>query len=189
MTTLDERPDDHTGETREAIREDRLAGLAGASVLLAGAIHLAVAPSHLLEAPVIGVLFLGLGLAQVATAVAFRTARGLRFLLGVIAVHLAVVSLYVASRTVELPFMPPHDAAHALARLPVAGGVGDGVPLYPGARIEDVGPVDLVALLAELTLIAAVCALLPDRVRARVITLMVVLAGLAFALRAAMVLA
>lgn len=197
MSALEERPPspapdgavrDGVGTAAE-VRADVLAGVAGASALAAGVIHLVVVPPHLVETPVIGALFLGLGLGQVGLGLAFRSVRSVKALLAVVVVHLTVISLYVASRTVELPFMPPHDAAHEFPHLPVAGGIGDGVPTYPGARIEAIGPLDLLCLLAELVLVAVATALLPDKVRTRVTSLMVGLAVLALVLRAAMVLA
>lgn len=179
MTTLADRgvgrPDLLDGS-----RVVTLTRVARVAALAAGGTHLVVAPQHLVEAPVIGALFLALGLGQVALALAFRAVRGVRALLAVVGVHLVVISLYVATRTVELPFMPAHDG---VPHLPVAGGVGDGIPTYPGARIEAVGPLDLIALVAELVLVGTVVALLPDRVRTTVTTLMVSMAGLALLLQ------
>lgn len=67
----------------------------------------------------------------------------------------------VASRTVDLPFLPVHGSEH----LPVAWGVGNGVPVFPGDRIEQVGLPDLVCLAAELATVAALCALSTPLVR------------------------
>jgi hypothetical protein len=97
--------------------------------------------------------------------------------------HVALIALYVVSRTAELPFVPPHDPAHAADRLPVPGGVGEGVPVFPGSRIEEVAAVDLVCLVAELGLVVALTALLPSRARARLGTLMAALGVLAVAAR------
>lgn len=197
MSALEQRPALAAGEAgaaggtgpdeAEAVRAARVAGLAGASALVAGIAHLAVTPHHLIEAPVIGLLFLGLGLLQLGLGAAFGLVRSVRAQLGVLLVHLTVVASYIASRTVELPFIPPHDAAHQFPHLPVAGGVGDGVPTYPGARIEGIGFVDMLCLVAELVLVAAVTALLPERVRARVTALMLALAATALMLRVVLV--
>ena len=70
----------------------------------------------------------------------------------------AVVALYVASRTVDLWFLPPHG--HGVEHLPVAGGVGNGIPVLPGDRIEPVGALDLACLGAELVVIAMLMSLL-----------------------------
>ena len=175
--TLDDDP--------AATREDVLAGIAGAAALAAGVIHLAVTPHHLVEAPVLGALFLLVGLGQVALALSFQLALGVRTLVLVVVAHVGVIAVYVTSRTVELPFMPPHDAGHDVRHLPVAGGVGNGVPIYPGSRIEQLGVLDLGCLAAELVLVLAVLALLPERWRARFSTALALLAGLAVALRAA----
>jgi FtsP/CotA-like multicopper oxidase with cupredoxin domain len=72
----------------------------------AAAIHFAVVPDHLREFPLYGVFFLGLGLFQVALAVAFvaRPSRRL-FALGA-AVTMSVITLCIAARTVGLPIGP-----------------------------------------------------------------------------------
>ena len=97
--------------------------------------------------------------------------------------HLAVIGLYVASRTVDLPFVPPHDAGHEFEHLPVDGGIGNGIPIYPGSRIEPVGLLDVVCLAAELALVAAVVSLLPPRLRGPATTVVAVLAVLGLVLR------
>jgi hypothetical protein len=101
----------------------------------------------------------------------------------VVAVHLAVMGLYVASRTRDLPFVPPHDAAHEVPHLPVELGVGNGLPIYPGTRIEPVGVLDLACLVAELVLVAMIVGLLPSRWRNAVTSAMVGLGLLAVAAR------
>ena len=83
---------------------------------------------------------------------------GVRALTGVAVAHLGLVALYVLSRTRDLPFAPAHaagghvDADEVAAAAP--GGVGNGVPLYPGSRTEPVGVLDLVCIGAEVALVA-----------------------------------
>ncbi len=161
-----------------------LVAMAGAAV--AGGIHLAVAAEHLAEGWLIGGFFVVLGSAQLGLVVALRRRLSERVLLGVIGAHLAVIALYAATRTVDLPFVPPHDAGHSVDHLPVAGGVGNGIPIYPGSRIEPVGILDAVCLAAELALVAAVVSMVSPRLRGRVTTLMACLAVLGLLARGIM---
>jgi hypothetical protein len=162
---------------------DAWAAVAGACAIVAGVSHLSLAPAHLAEGWYLGAFFAGTGVAQLGLAVALRWPLPAWVLQAAVAGHLALIALYVASRTTELPFVPPHDPAHAVDRLPVPGGVGEGVPVFPGSRIEEVAAVDLVCLVAELTLVVALTALLPGRARARLATLMAALGLLALAAR------
>lgn len=150
---------------------------------LAGGIHLAVAYPHFREHWTLGTFFLVLGLAQLALVPLLRRAQPAYVLLGVVGAHVGVLVLYVASRTVDLPFVPPHDVGHEFEHLPVAGGIGNGIPVYPGSRIEEVGLLDLLCLGAELALVAAVVSLLPGRLRAPVTTVCAALAVLGLLLR------
>ena len=90
-------------------------------------------------------------------------------LTAVVVGHLAVMGLYVASRTADLPFVPPHDAAHEVNH-PVPGGVGNGLPIYPGSRMEPVGVLDVACLDRELVLVVMVG--LPSRWRTGVTSAM-----------------
>jgi hypothetical protein len=58
---------------------------------------------------------------------------------GAIWAHVGLIALYVASRTVDLAFLPAHhgEAGSSTSRSP--GGHGNGIPAYPGSRIEPVG--------------------------------------------------
>jgi hypothetical protein len=159
------------------------AAVAGACAIVAGVAHLSLAPAHFTEAWYLGVFFAGTGVAQVGLAVALRWTLPTWVLQAAVAGHLTLIALYVASRTTELPFVPPHDPAHAADRLPVPGGVGEGVPVFPGSRIEEVAAVDLVCLVAELALVVALTVLLPRRAGARLATLMAILGVLAVAAR------
>lgn len=144
----------------------------------AGVIHLLVAPSHLTEARWLGLGFIGVGLAQLALAVLLMRPRPVWLLLAASWGYAAAAALYVATRTVDVPFMPAHGRGHEVGHLPVAGGVGNGIPIYPGDRIEPVGPLDLTCLLAELLVIALLLVLLPERTRTRTATALTAAAGM-----------
>ena len=109
---------------------------------MAGVIHLVVVPSHWAVSAPMSAFFLGVGVAQLVLAAALGRGLPDAVLVGVISAHLAIMGLYVASRTVDLPFVPPHDAAHEMEHLPVPGAVGNGIPIYPGSRVEPVGVLD-----------------------------------------------
>ena len=145
---------------------------AGLGAAMAGVIHLSVAPEHWTVSAPMSAFFLGVGVAQLVLAAGLGRGLPDAVLVGVIAAHLAIMGLYVASRTVDLPFVPPHDAAHQMEHLPVPGAVGNGIPLYPGSRVEPVGVLDLLCLVAELVLVVALAALLPPRLRGTVTSVM-----------------
>lgn len=147
-----------------------LAAAMGAAV--AGVIHLVVVPGHWAVSAPMSAFFLGVGVAQLVLAAALGRGLPDAVLVAVISAHLAIMGLYVASRTVDLPFVPPHDAAHEMEHLPVPGAVGDGIPTYPGSRVEPVGVLDLMCLVAELVLVVSLAALLPARLRGIVTTVM-----------------
>ncbi|MBS2938850.1 hypothetical protein KDN32_13995 [Nocardioides sp. J2M5] len=134
----------------------------------AGLIHLLVAPAHLAEAWWLGTAFVVVGVAQVALAVLLRWVLPVWLTVLAVAGNTVVVAAYVATRTVDLWFMPAHGPGHEVDHLPVAGGRGNGIPIYPGDRIEAVGPLDLTCLVAELVLVAMLLVVLPARVRSRV---------------------
>ena len=161
-------------------RERAYRGLAAVCVAVAGVIHLVVAPEHFGEALRLGLFFVVLGTAQLGLAVALRTALQARVLVGAVLAHLAVVVLYVATRTVDLPFVPVHDHD---AHQPIARTVGNGVPVFPGSRIEEVGALDLVCLGVELGAVVLLVTLLPRRTGTALIDLMLGLGLLALLLR------
>jgi hypothetical protein len=162
--------------------------VAAGCAFTAGAIHLAVVPGHWSVSGPISAFFIAVGIAQLCLGAALRWRLPPVVLAGVIFAHLGVMALYVASRTVDLPFVPPHDGGHEVGHLPVAGGVGNGIPVYPGSRIEPVGVVDVACLVAELVLVTMLAGLLPARWRSAVTTTMVALGVLAVAARASGVL-
>lgn len=175
MSVLDHRPAARaTGEPHGASREKYVV-TAQLSAVLAAGIHLAVVPEHLSESVLIAVFFAVVALAQFALVVALRWRLPVSVLVTTIGAHGALIALYVASRTVDLPFMPAHHGGDLVKHLPVATGVGNGIPAYPGSRIEPVGVLDVTCLVAELVLMAALAGLLPARARAHVTSAMVVL--------------
>jgi hypothetical protein len=142
---------------------------------VSGVIHAYVVPEHLEESLVIAVFFTGLAAAQIGLAglLLWRPSPPL-WVLAIIG-HLGLLVLYVASRTMDLWFLPAH---HHFEHLPVAGGVGNGTPIYPGNRTESVGALDLSCQVVELVLIVALLTLLPERARAWFVNVMVGLAVL-----------
>ena len=92
----------------EALPSSALGLRVAAAAFLLGpaAIHFAVAPEHLREYALYGVLFVLLGLAQAAIAVLVLVRPSSALLLGGAALSLAVVALWLMSRTVGLPVAP-----------------------------------------------------------------------------------
>ena len=154
-----------------------------AAVLAAG-IHAAVVPEHLQESLLIGGFFVIVAMGQFGLAAALRRRPSLLVVVGAIWAHVGLIALYVASRTVDLPFLPPQHGASSVQHLPVAGGHGNGIPAYPGSRIEPVGTLDLICLGAELVLIGALLGLVPARLRSRTTSALMALGVLAVLARA-----
>ena len=154
-------------------------GLAAGAAATAALLHLTVVPEHLDQWWVYGVFFLSLSAAQALLAwLLLRGPARTPLLLAAILGTVAVVVLYVLTRTTGLPVGPTHVHSGAA----VLRGVGNGVPILPGSltarRIEPVGAIDLSCLAAELVLIAALVGQLPTRVRRRTTNIMLVV-GLA----------
>lgn len=158
------------------------APVASVSALVAGLIHLGVAPSHFAVAWYVGTFFVVVAAVQLGLAVMLLRPLGVRPLVAAIIANVAIVSLYVASRTVGLAFLPARGHG-APDHLPVAGGIGNGDPIFPGEHVEPVGVPDLVCLFAELLLIVMLAGLLPRRTRAVVANAMLALAVLALGAR------
>ncbi|MGO4258635.1 hypothetical protein [Marmoricola sp. RAF53] len=156
--------------------------LAAACAAVAGGIHLWVVPEHYQEAWVLGTFFVLVGAGQLVLAAVLRWVTATWFLVTALLANLGLIALYVVSRTAELPFVPPHT--HGGEHLPVFGGVGNGTPVYPGARIEGVGPLDMLCLDAELGLVIALTAMLPSPLRGRLCTGMLALGLTALVARA-----
>jgi hypothetical protein len=156
-----------------------LRGLAAAAALTAAGIHLSVAPEHLREWWVYGAFFVTVTVAQVALALLILQSSRLLVVLGGIWGTVALIGIYVASRTTGLPLTPPGGHVHVqVHHLPVAGGIGNGIPVIPGlseSNVESIGSLDLAALGAELLLVVVLVALLP--VAARRLTTNLMLGG------------
>lgn len=187
MTILDEHA--RTDRDDAAVRDADLrlfSRVAAGAALVAAAVHALVTPEHLTEAPVAGWFFLAVTGLQVGLAFTLlRRPLGTRGLLAALTGQMVVVVLYVASRTADLAFLPAHGRDH----LPVAGGIGEGSPEYPGAHMEQVAALDMVCLGAELVVVAMLVALLPPRWRSRSTTVLALLAAAALVARGAGVLA
>jgi hypothetical protein len=128
---------------------------AAALSLLAALIHLWVMPEHFEEWRGYGTFFLAVAIAQGFYSVALlRWPRQLVFYLG-IGSNLAIIILYIVTRTVGIPFFGPH-----------------------AGEVEEVGVVDLCAAMSELALAIAlgVLVMLPRGLsRERVIVVMLIL--------------
>jgi hypothetical protein len=181
MSVLDHRPDAATLGRDDHVGYVHVAQL---SAVLAAGIHAAVVPEHLGESLLIGGFFVAVAVGQFGLAALLRWRLPVWLLVSAIAAHVALIALYVASRTMDLPFLPAHHGGDVIKHLPVAGGIGNGLPSYPGARIEPVGVLDLICLFAELLLVSALAGLLPPRTRVRVTSAMVSLGILAVTGRA-----
>lgn len=144
--------------------------------LAAGLAHLVGAPDHLRSWPVSGVFFLVLGLAQAAFAwLLFRQRVGARLMSAALAGTVAVIVLYVVSRTAGLPFSPG-VSAHG-------GPAAPGRSIIPGA-LPDVGAFDLATLGAELALVVVLLTLLDARRRRHAVTGLMWTGGTLWALAA-----
>lgn len=135
--------------------------------VLAGGIHLAVAPEHLEHWWVYGAFFIVIGGFQAIFApVVLRRPTWPVALTG-IAVNLGVVLIWVLSRTTGLPITPPADIT--------SHGRSDG--------LEAVGAADLAATGAELLVVCLLVSLLPPRMRRITVNLLLVTAAGLWALR------
>ena len=161
--------------------------VAGAAGAVAGVIHLLAGPEHIEGPIVVTAFFLAVGTAQLfmAAVLVGHTLRP-RHLVGLVAAHVALIGLYVASRTVDLPFVAPHLHGHDVGPEAAPGAVGNGIPVYPGARVEPVGAADLVCVGAELVLVVALLAGLPARWRRGTLDVLVLVCMGAVVLRLAM---
>lgn len=158
------------------VAEARLERATPASVVatslcvVAAAVHAAVAPEHLGQVWVHGAFFVALGIAQALLAWLLLTRPSVAVVVAGLAGTVAVVLLYVASRTIGLPLTGGAAAGHAghgaIVHQPIPGAVGPGVPVMPGLEgnpgVEAVGTMDLLALGAELGLVVALLAMLPS---------------------------
>jgi hypothetical protein len=128
--------------------------VAAALSLLAALIHLWVMPEHFEEWRGYGTFFLTIAIAQGFYSVALLRWPGqLVFYLG-IGGNLAIIILYIVTRTVGIPFFGPH-----------------------AGEVEEVGVVDLCAAMSELALAIALGVLVMPRglSRERVIVVLLIL--------------
>ena len=112
----------------------------------AGAIHLALAPEHLGHWWVFGTFFLAVGAFQLGYALVVLWRPTWPVALVGIGANVAIVLIYVASRTVGLPIVPPEpeDAAEGHGASEEAAGQGLGASgEAAGGFTESVGAVDL----------------------------------------------
>ena len=92
----------------EALRARALGLRVAAAAFLLGpaALHFAVAPEHLREYVIYGVLFVMVGLAEAVLAILILLRPSSDLMLGGAALSLAVVGVWLMSRTVGLPIAP-----------------------------------------------------------------------------------
>lgn len=160
-----------------AIREWAVAASAAAALA-----HALAVPAHWASWPAAGVVFVALAAAQsgfAAGLVVWRHRAHDALLIAAMAVNTGAVLLYVASRTVVLPFAP--------ARGPHGTGLLPGRPVLP-ATVESVGVFDLFTLLVEVALVVLLLALLPDDRRRRAGSWLLAVGGLVWGFGAVAVL-
>ncbi|MBA2442076.1 MAG: hypothetical protein H0V53_06675 [Rubrobacter sp.] len=133
---------------------------AAALSLVAALAHLWAAPEHFAEWWGYGSFFLAAALAQgIYGVLALRWPRQPLFLLG-IGGNLAIVLLYVVTRTAGIPFLGPH-----------------------AGEVEAAGMLDMAATVAEVALIFLLVTLLEGRYRERVVTALLLLGAAVWASR------
>ena len=153
--------------------------VAAGSVLVAAVAHLWVVPAQLAEWLPAALFFVVVSVGQLALAWMLRRPSSAAVVTVGLLGTIGLVVFYVATRTVDLPFLPAAHAEH----LPTAWGIGNGIPIFPGDRIEEVGLPDQLCLVAELVTISALCALATPVVRRTVTSGLLVLGVAMFALR------
>ncbi len=156
----------HAPAARRQLATITQGSVALASVL-AGAIHLAVAPEHFAEWWVYGTFFVVTGLFQLAYATTvLRRPTPIVALTGIV-VNLVIIVTWVVSRTTGLPITPPGGAGEHGGEQAVAGPIPlEGAhPVEAGHGVEAVGALDLVATGAELLVVCLLVTLLPPPLR------------------------
>ncbi len=144
-------------QARHETTRSMLTDLAVLLTVGAASAHALTVPAHLRSWPASGVFFTLLAAGQVALAVAlFRNRFGDRLIRVALWGTVGVVLLYLASRTVDLPFTPP-VAAHGSSLDP-------GRAIIPGAE-QRVGSLDLFTLVFEVLAVVAFTGLLSERSR------------------------
>lgn len=125
-------------------RPGKMLYAAAALSLVAGIIHIWVMPGHYKEWWGYGAFFLVVAIAQVflSDALLYRPRRPL-FLAGIVG-NLAVITLYVVTRTVGIPFFGPH-----------------------AGEVEEMGVLDLLSIVVEIALVITLVVLLRVRLATR----------------------
>lgn len=144
-----------TGRRRRTISVDAAIVLSAAAALA----HFVTTPDHYTWWPAAGIFFGILGVAQLGySAVLVRGAASERVMLAGIWGTVAVILIYVASRTVGLPGTPPvpfHGTRWLAGQAMVPGGA------------KRVGPLDVFTLVAEVVLVVTLLGMLPGRSKIR----------------------
>jgi hypothetical protein len=94
------------GTARRVLRETRLRHLAALLTLVAGVIHLLVAPEHFAEGLTVGALMAAAGTAQVVAGVLLWRRPSRLILAAALAGTLGILAVYAVSRTTGLPIGP-----------------------------------------------------------------------------------
>jgi hypothetical protein len=125
-----------SGAARGGLRETRLRHLAALLALVAGVIHLLVAPEHFAEGAAVGAFMVVAGAAQVAAGALLWLRPSRPLMVAALAGTLGILAVYAASRTTGLPIGP--------------------TPWVP----ERVGTIDLASKVTEVEFVATVGLLL-----------------------------
>lgn len=125
-------------------RPSKMLYIAAALSLVAGLIHAWAMPGHYREWWGYGAFFLVIAIAQVflSDALLYRPRRRL-FQVGAVG-NLAVIALYIVTRTVGIPFFGPH-----------------------AGEVEEMGALDLLSIVVELVLVFTLVLLLRVRLATR----------------------
>ncbi len=153
------------GVTSRAARFPGAAVVVAVASLASAAIHVDVMPEHRDDWWVFGAFFAALAFVQVVSAALALWWPRRTVLVGIAVLNVAVVLLWLLSRTAGLPIGPPVVDFTAGLGDPSKGGYGEHAAGLP----EAVGALDLTSTILELVVVVAVCALLPARVRGLVV--------------------
>ncbi len=151
--------------TSRAARYPGAAVVVAVASLASAAIHVDVIPEHREEWWLFGAFFTALAVIQVLSAALVLWWPRRSILVGVAALNVGVVLLWLLSRTAGLPIGPPVADFTAGLGDPSKGGYGEHAAGLP----EAVGRLDLTSTILELIVVVAVCALLPARIRGRLL--------------------
>ncbi|MGH2819170.1 MAG: hypothetical protein ACRDJ5_00800 [Actinomycetota bacterium] len=154
-----------TGPPGEVSSRERSSALVAANLsIVAGLVHLVVTPEHVEEWWGYGVFFVSAAVFQLSFGIALLRMAGHRLVLAGIGLNVAIVALYVLSRTAGVPIGPHAD--------------------HP----EGVGLLDMSVTFAEVSLLFVLVPLLGPALRGRTMNAMLLTGGCLWALRVAGVL-